>query len=186
MSPIRDSEDQDITVVRRVLDGDTEAFRVLVERHQSRVLGMGMRFLRNRESAEDYSQEVFLRVYRSLPTFRGESRFYSWLMRIAYHMAIDANSSVRRVESLGEIEPVDAGRTPEEQLLYLRTREAVQHAMKELPSYHAVCIELYFFFDLKYEEISAMTGFPVNTIKSHVRRAKIRLRETLADSVTEA
>ncbi|WP_455382057.1 RNA polymerase sigma factor [Salinispira pacifica] len=170
-------------IVRRVIDGDSDAFRHIVERYQAPVLALGLRFLRNREAAEDYAQEVFLRVFRSLHTYRGEARFYSWLMRVAYNMAVDVSGSSRRDHSLGEMDITDPARTPEEQLLYRQTAAAVREAMTELPPYHAVCLDLYFFFDLRYEEISSMTGFPLNTIKSHIRRAKTRLRRTLGETL---
>jgi RNA polymerase sigma-70 factor (ECF subfamily) len=173
----------DVEIIGRIRNGDVEAFRHIVERYQGAVFSMGLRFLRNREAAEDYAQEVFLRIFRSLSTYRGEARFYSWLMRVAYHMAIDVAGSRKRDASLGDIDLVDRSRTPEEQLLYRQTAAAVRGAVAELPPHHAVCLDLYFFFDLRYEEISTMTGFPLNTIKSHIRRAKARLRKTLSDSV---
>ncbi len=172
----------ELEIIRRISAGDTDAFRHIVERYQGPVFAMGLRFLRNREAAEDYGQEVFLRAFRSLHTYRGEARFYSWLMRVAYHMAIDASSGRRRDQSLGDIDLVDRSRTPEEQLLFRQTAASVREAMKELPPHHAVCLDLYFFFDLRYEEISTMTGFPLNTIKSHIRRAKSHLRKTLGDA----
>ncbi|HUX11729.1 MAG TPA: sigma-70 family RNA polymerase sigma factor [Spirochaetia bacterium] len=169
-------------IIRRVTAGDTEAFRYIVERYQGPVFAMGLRFLRNREAAEDYAQEVFLRAFRSLHTYRGDARFYSWLMRVAYHMAIDASNGRKRDQSLGDLEPVDRARTPEEQFLFRQTAASVREAMRKLPPHHAVCLDFYFFFDLRYEEISAMTGFPLNTIKSHIRRAKSHLRKSLGDS----
>lgn len=172
----------DSQLVAQVTSGDIDAFSHIVDRYQAPVLAMGLRFLRNREAAEDYAQEVFLRAFRSLGTYRGEARFYSWLMRVAYHMAIDANGARRRDQSLGEVEIADSSRTPEQQLLYRQTAEAVREAIRELPAHHAVCIDLYFFFDLRYEEISTMTGFPMNTIKSHIRRAKAKLRMSLGDA----
>jgi RNA polymerase sigma-70 factor, ECF subfamily len=177
------SEIPDNQLIAQITGGDTEAFRHIVERYQAPVFAMGLRFLRNREAAEDYAQEVFLRAFRSLGTYRGEARFYSWLMRVAYHMAIDASGGRRRDQSLGDAEIVDHSRTPEQQLLYVQTAEAVREAMRDLPPHHAVCIDLYFFFDLRYEEISTMTGFPMNTIKSHIRRAKAKLRRSLGETI---
>ncbi len=185
MTPDRNPDIADVDIVKRVVQGETELFRHIVTRYQRRVIAMGMRFLHNREASEDYAQEVFIRVYRNLHTFRGESRFYSWLMRIAYHMAIDASASRKRTDSLGDFEPQDGADTPEQQLLRRQAAGAIRDAMKELSPYHAVCIDLYFFFDLRYEEISNMTGYPLNTVKSHVRRAKVKLRQILDDSVSE-
>jgi RNA polymerase sigma-70 factor (ECF subfamily) len=173
--------EDDETIVARVVAGQKGRFRHLVKRHEKAVYGMGMSFLRNREDAADFTQEVFLKAYRNLSGFEGRSRFSTWLYRIAYNTAI--NSATRKKEFMslaGEEQAVD-GDSPERSLLRSVAREAVLAAVRELPERYRICVDLSFFYDRSYQEIEMITEFPVNTIKSHVFRAKKLLRDKLED-----
>jgi RNA polymerase sigma-70 factor (ECF subfamily) len=171
----------DEEVIGRVLDGDTEAFAVLVRRHEARVKRLGMSFFHDEEDAADFAQDVFVKAYSALASFKGRSLFSTWLLRIAYNTAI--NSKKRRREQLSLDPEMDIAGSPgtDETQLREETAKAVREAMAGLPPRQALCIELYFYYDLKYAEISEVTGFPVNTIKSHVFRAKRILRERLGN-----
>jgi RNA polymerase sigma-70 factor, ECF subfamily len=172
-------EASDEEAIGRVLDGDVEAFAILVRRHESRVVRLGMSFFHDDEEAADFAQDVFVKAYTALASFKGRSLFSTWLLRIAYNTAINAKKRRREQLSLDpEVEMAGAPGTDEEHLRE-ETARAVRAAMAELPPRQALCIELYFFYDLKYSEICEITGFPVNTIKSHVFRAKRILRERL-------
>jgi len=175
-------EPSDEEAIGRVLDGDTEAFAVLVRRHRQRVRRLGMSFFRDEEEADDFTQDVFVKAYTALASFKGKSLFSTWLLRIAYNTAI--NSKKRRRETVWLDPEAEIPGAPGVDVSHLReeTAAAVREAMAELPERQAICIELYFFYDLKYSEISEVTGFPVNTIKSHVFRAKRILRERLKDA----
>lgn len=172
-----DAADEDI--ITRVLDGDTEAFSVLVRRHQSRVIRLGYGFFKNTDEAEDFAQDVFVKAFVGLASFRGRSSFSTWLTRIAYNTGINAKRKAGRYEPL-ESEPVDARNlSPEDAHLREESAAALRRAMASLPEKYAVCLDLYFREGMKYEDIEAVTGFPVNTIKSHVFRAKRDLRKAL-------
>jgi RNA polymerase sigma-70 factor, ECF subfamily len=172
-------EASDEEAIGRVLDGDTEAFAILVRRHRARVARLGMSFFHDEEEAADFTQDVFVKAYTALASFKGRSLFSTWLLRIAYNTAI--NSKKRRRDQLSLDPEMEIGGSPGADEVHLReeTARAVRSAMAELPPRQAICIELYFYYDLKYSEISEITGFPVNTIKSHVFRAKRILRERL-------
>jgi RNA polymerase sigma-70 factor, ECF subfamily len=175
-------EPSDEEAIGRVLDGDTEAFAVLVRRHRHRVRRLGMSFFRDEEEADDFTQDVFVKAYTALASFKGRSQFSTWLLRIAYNTAI--NSKKRRREAL-RLDPeaeIEGAPGADEAHLREETALAVREAMAELPERQAVCIDLFFFYGLKYSEISEVTGYPVNTIKSHVFRAKRILRERLGDA----
>jgi RNA polymerase sigma-70 factor (ECF subfamily) len=172
-----DSDDQ--VIVGEILRGEKELFRLLVQRHERSVYGMGMSFFRNPEDASDFTQEVFLKVFRNLSRFEGRSRFSTWLYRIAYNTAVNGITRKTEYRSLAEEEGLIGGDTPEKSLLRAAAGEAVLDAVKELPERYRVCVDLFFFYDRSYQEIEAITGFPVNTIKSHVFRAKKLLRERL-------
>ena len=186
----RNGEYNDHLIISQIISGQKDLFRLLVRRHERAVFGMGISFFRNREDASDFTQEVFLKVYRSLSNFEGKSRFSTWLYKIAYNTAINRVTRNREYQSLAaeeEAEPLlRDNETPERILIREAARQALLDAMKELPERYRVCVDLFFFFDRSYQEIEAITGYPVNTIKSHVFRAKKMLREKLegiADAV---
>jgi RNA polymerase sigma-70 factor (ECF subfamily) len=183
-APAGDADDH--LVVSQVISGQKDLFRLLVRRHERAVYGMGMSFFRNSEDAADFTQEVFLKVYRSLPRFEGRSRFSTWLYKIAYNTAINGVTRKKEYRSLAEEDAsVQAGSyaneadTPERILLRKAAREAVLEALQDLPERYRICVDMFFFYDRSYQEIEAITGIPVNTIKSHVFRAKKLLREKL-------
>ena len=170
----------DEEAIGRVLDGDAEAFSILVRRHKSAVLRVGMSFFRDGDEAEDFAQDVFIKAYSALGGFQGRSRFSTWLLRIAYNTAI--NSKKRRRDSLRLDPEAEIPGSPGADESHEREDAArlVREAVAELPPRQALCVELCFYYEMKYWEISEITGFPVNTVKSHVFRAKRYLRERLA------
>jgi RNA polymerase sigma-70 factor (ECF subfamily) len=181
----QEGDADDLLIVSQVVTGQKDLFRLLVRRHERAVYGMGLSFFRNPEDASDFAQEVFLKVYRSLPRFEGRSRFSTWLYKIAYNTAVNGVTRKKEYRSLAEEEEARArtiatdSETPERILLRKAAREAVLEALRDLPERYRVCVDMFFFYDRSYQEIEAITGFPVNTIKSHVFRAKKLLREKL-------
>ena len=173
----RDDEDQ--IIVAQIVSGQKELFRLLVKRHEQAVYGMGMSFFHNAEDASDFTQEVFLKTYRNLPRFEGRSRFSTWLYRIAYNTAVNSISRKTDYHSLVEDEIASDSDTPERKMFRGLARDAVLEAIKELPQRFRMCVDLSFFYDQSYQEIETITGYPVNTVKSHVFRAKKILREKL-------
>jgi RNA polymerase sigma-70 factor (ECF subfamily) len=140
---------------------------------------MGLSFFRNAEDASDFAQEVFLKVFRSLPRFEGRSRFSTWLYKIAYNTAVNGIKRKREYRSLAEDDCLSDEETPERKILRSAAREAVLEALLDLPERYRICVDLFFFYGRSYQEIGVITGYPVNTIKSHVFRAKKLLREKL-------
>ena len=175
-------EVDDNVLVARVLSGDRNSFRSIVDRHQGRVFYLGLRFLRNLQDAEDFAQEVFIRAYRKLESFSGKVPFGAWLYRLAFNLAVnDYHVSRRR---LAEVDyqglPLsDPSLSPEAELVATETRGVVKDALKTLPDAYKIVIRMHFFDGLSYPEISRATGLPVNTIKSHVFRAKRLIRKQL-------
>jgi RNA polymerase sigma-70 factor (ECF subfamily) len=174
-------DDEDRTIVAQILSGQKELFRLLVKRHEQAVYGMGTSFFHNADDASDFTQEVFLKTFRNLSRFEGRSRFSTWLYKVAYNTAINSITRKKDYHSLAEDEIVGRDETPERKLFKALARSAVLEAVKELPERYRVCVDLFFFYDRSYQEIEAITGYPVNTIKSNVFRAKKILREKLVD-----
>ena len=173
--------EEESLLVEQILSGEKELFRLLIGQYQQKVYAMGMSFFHNEEDAADYSQDVFLRCFRSLSSFRGYSRFSTWLYRIAYNTAVNGINRRKEYHSLAE-DPLTE-ESPE--LLTLRNAaiDAVRLAVKELPEKYRVCVDLYFFYDCAIKEIEVITGFPENTVKSHVFRAKKLLRDKLSGGI---
>ncbi|MBR6153957.1 MAG: sigma-70 family RNA polymerase sigma factor [Treponema sp.] len=173
---------RDTQLIKECFEGNNESFAKLISFYQNRVRAVGIQFFRNQTDTEDFMQEVFIKVYKNLSSFRGESSFATWITRIAYTTAINAKNAKKDCESLAEdVELKSSFKTPEEEQLFNLTKEAVREAIKELPLNYSICLDFYFFYDFSYEEIAIITGFPVNTIKSHIFRAKKVLRQKLLE-----
>jgi RNA polymerase sigma-70 factor (ECF subfamily) len=175
----------DNEIVEIVLSGRTESYRLLIERHEKKVFAMGRGFFRNRDEARDFTQEVFLKAFHALPRFEGRSGFATWLFRIAYNQAVNGKRGLKEYLSLADGEDATVSEAvsfdmPEHNLLKKNIKEAVRTAVQELPEKYRICIDLSFFYELTYEEIARITAFPVNTVKSHILRAKRILREKLS------
>ena len=167
-------------LVRSATGGNSQAFAELEKRYHRRVSALGMSFFKNSADTEDFVQDVFIKVYTKLKDFRGESRFSTWLLRIGYTTAI--NSIKRRKEYLplgDETLLWDQDHTPEEMQMRRLTIETVRESITELPERFAVCLDMYFFYDMAYGDICEVTGLPLNTVKSHIFRAKKMLKEKL-------
>ena len=173
---------RDTQLIKECFEGNNDSFAKLISFYQNRVRAVGIQFFKNQSDTEDFMQEVFIKVYKNLSTFRGESSFAKWITRIAYTTAINAKNAKKDCESLADdFELKSSFKTPEEEQIFNLTKEAVREAIQELPLNYAICLDFYFFYDFSYEEIAIITGFPVNTIKSHIFRAKKLLRQKLLE-----
>lgn len=179
------NHESDEELVARVREGESGSFRLLVDRYRRRVYALGLKLFRNHEDAKDFLQDAFVRVYQRIEQFRGDSRFYSWLMRVAYSVGLNDLRSRKETSDVDDLPLVHSGPSVEEGDLARRAKAVVLESVSELPERYRTCVELYFFFGLSYPEISEMTGIPVNTIKSHVFRAKKLLRDRLAGTAAE-
>lgn len=177
------SAQEDLILCRETLEGNQAAFATLAGKYRKRVFGLGYGFFRNSDDAEDFVQDVLVKLYTSIGSFRGESRFSTWLMRIAYNTAINSIKRRREYTSLAEdFDVPDTGENPEEAHLRTVASEAIRGAVSALPERYRLCVDMYFFYDMPYADICEMTGLPVNTIKSHVFRAKKILKDRLSES----
>ena len=175
-------EISDKTLIFLIKKGNTNAFALLVSKYQLRVKSLGKSFFRNETDAEDFVQDVFLKVYTSLDSFRGDAQFSTWLMRIAYNTAINSVKRAKEYLPLNDgFEIEDSSLNPEERQLKKLTVQAVRETLKEIPEKFAVCLDLYFFYDFSYTDISEMLDLPINTVKSHIFRAKKLMKAKLED-----
>ena len=176
-------EQSDLALVERVQRGDKSAFDVLVLRYQQKVLKLVARYVRDAMEAEDVTQEAFIKAYRALPAFRGDSAFYTWLYRIAINTAKNALVSSKRRPLDYDLDLQDSSQqelharlkdsaTPEHLLLTEEIRTTVNGAMEELPEDLRTAIVLREIDGLSYEEIAAAMDCPVGTVRSRIFRAR--------------
>jgi len=176
-------DDNDQQLVQRVQKGDKAAFDLLVRKYQHRVLKLVSRFVNDAAEAEDVSQEAFLKAYRALPAFRGDSAFYTWLYRIAINTAKNTLVSNRRRPVDFDLDLQDPeqhdrqamlkdGDTPEGVLLTDEIRGVVERALEQLPEDLRTAIVLRELEGLSYEEIAEAMDCPVGTVRSRIFRAR--------------
>ena len=182
--------DQDL--VLRVVQGDDEAFALLVRRYQGTVFNVAYRLLGNRGDAEDLAQETFIRAYRAMASFDLARPLVPWLKRITTNVCLNwlemqkARPQTTASDLTGADEDEDAldrfadpGSTPEQQLTGVEQTQQIRNALAHLPARYRVVVELRHYQDLSYEEIALALNVPVSTVKSDLFRARKRLEAEL-------
>ncbi|RQM64326.1 RNA polymerase sigma factor RpoE [Aeromonas enteropelogenes] len=173
----------DEQLVERVQRGDKAAFNLLVKKYQHKVVNLVARYVNNSGDVPDVAQEAFIKAYRALPTFRGESAFYTWLYRIAVNTAKNYLTSQGRrppssdveadeAESYGGGEALQEVSTPENLALTDEIKRTVFAAIEALPEDLRTAITLRELEGLSYEEIAEIMDCPVGTVRSRIFRAR--------------
>jgi RNA polymerase sigma-70 factor (ECF subfamily) len=176
-------EASDLELVRRAQRGERAAFDLLVLRYQHKVLKLIMRYVHDTTEAEDIAQEAFVKAYRALPSFRGDSAFYTWLYRIAINTAKNALVAAKRRPMDYDLDLQDPeqhdlnarlaeSETPEALLLTDEIRDTVNKAIENLPEDLRTAIVLRELEGLSYEDIAQTMDCPVGTVRSRIFRAR--------------
>ena len=176
-------KNEDRALVERVQAGDRTAFDLLVRKYEHRIVKLVMRYVHDHAAALDVAQEAFIKAYRALPSFRGDSAFYTWLYRIAINTAknwLVAESRRPNDRSLdqdgGEAydlnERLRHGDSPEHMVLTDEIRDTVERAIAELPEDLRTAIVLRELEGMSYEEIAQTMECPVGTVRSRIFRAR--------------
>ena len=181
-----DKKISDEYIIRKVQKGDFELYSLIIERYQDRIFSIGMRFFYNRDDAADFCQEVFLKTFDKINSYREIAPFRYWLFKLSYNHAINIKKSRPDPVISSDYEDIQSeARPPEKTHFYNEIKKVLTDEINRLPERYRICLDFYFFSGLKYNEISEITGFPVNTIKSDVLRAKNILRQKLKGTIAE-
>lgn len=182
-SQTRTSEQVDKELVVRVQQGDKSAYDLLVIKYQHKIIQLVNRYVKDPSEAQDVAQETFIKAYRALGNFRGDSAFYTWLYRIAINTAknylvararrgFDAQVDVQDAEQIENAPQLQGMDTPERLLLNQEIVEVIKAAIDKLPEEMRIAIMLREFEGMSYEEIALAMDCPVGTVRSRIFRAR--------------
>lgn len=181
----------DQQLVERVQRGDKRAYELLIAKYQRKIHRLLSRLVRDAAEIEDITQEAFIKAYRALPQFRGESAFYTWLYRIAINTAKNhlvaqgrrvpttTENNAEEAETFDAAEPLRDISTPESLLMSKQVAQTVNSAMLELPEELRTAITLREMEGLSYDEIAELMNCPIGTVRSRIFRAREAIAERL-------
>jgi len=176
----------DAALIKRFNKGDSGAFQDLVDQYRDLVHSVIRQTVPETNQAEDLAQEVFVRIYRGLDGFRGQSRLSSWIWRIAYRVCLSEIERLRRERGIVSLDDQEFAASPRlhpdlvdgsDALDKLATRDLWEVLFRKLPVRHRMILVLYYFQQLSYLEIAEILDRPMGTIKSDLHRAKSALRK---------
>jgi RNA polymerase sigma-70 factor (ECF subfamily) len=176
-------ESAEQALVERCRSGSDEAFRELVDRYKSLVYGVILRTVADRSGADDLAQEVFLRVHRGLPAFRGESSLSTWLFRITRNVCAEVRDQRQFERSLDAVDdnrrPLVSPGTADRAFADMELRDRLDKALAQLPPAARFLVSAHYLGGQKYEDLAQALDLPIGTVKTHLHRAKQRLRALL-------
>lgn len=191
MSAQDSGQDNDQLLVQRVQKGDKHAFDLLVLKHQHKVMSLISRYIYDMSEVQDVAQEVFIKAYRALPNFRGDSQFYTWLYRIAVNTAKNylvsrgrrppsQDVDVMDAEHLGSANALSDVASPDRLMARDELKEVVFDAIDKLPDELRTAITLRELEGMSYDEISESMGCPIGTVRSRIFRAREAIDKAMA------
>lgn len=180
------SMETDQFYIDKILANDTKAFTVLVNRYKNMVFTLAVQMLKNKEEAEEVSQDTFVKIYKHLEKFKGDSKFSTWVYRIAYNACLDRIKTYKKNRNT-----VGIDQFTENQVKTLETafdlmersdrEKSVKECLKRMPEDDAVIITLFYFEELSLAEISKVVGLDANNVKVKLFRARKRLAAILKE-----
>lgn len=181
-------ETNDQPLIDAVLAGDPQSFTILVDRYKDLVFTLALRMLKHREEAEEVSQDTFIKVFRSLNKFKGDSKFSTWLYKVTYHTCLDRlkkNKREQQVFVLNEYTDIQID-TVDNALDMMEKKErnrAIQDCLQLLPSTDIAVLTLFYFEDLSLDEIAKIVDLTANNVKVKLFRSRKKLTAILRDKL---
>jgi len=177
---------KDSAIIEKVLEGDVQAFEMLILKHQSKLFATVLNVVKNRELAEDITQEAYLKGFDKLETLKNRDQFYPWLKRIALNLALNHFERAKRVmdveseeDETSFFERIPDGESPEELLVKEELKRYVRMYVEALPDKLRVVVVLREIEDLSYEEIAEMMNIPIGTVRSRLFNARQIIKDRL-------
>lgn len=182
------THNNDQLYIERVLKGDANSFAVLVDNYKDMVFSLALKVMKNREEAEEVSQDTFIKAYRSLKNFKGDSKFSTWLYRIAYHNCMDRLKKVARKYNTDTIDEVVENkiRATDDVLQTIERKERaemIKECLNELPEDERSILWFFYFEELSLKEITQVTEFSENNVKVKLHRARKKLLAVIQNRV---
>ena len=188
-------QDVDWLLVRRVQAGEKAAFDLLVRKYQQKVMNLVSRYIKDNAEVMDITQEAFIKAYRALPNFRGESAFYTWLYRIAINTAKNflvargrrppgTDVEASEAETYSNVDALKEHASPERMVLSQELKQILFDAIEKLPKDLKTAIELRELEGLSYEQIAEEMSCPVGTVRSRIFRAREIIDEKIKPLIT--
>jgi RNA polymerase sigma-70 factor (ECF subfamily) len=178
----------DKAIIGCVLDGDHRAYALLVKRYQHLVFTLAVRILQNRELAEETAQDIFVKAYQALDTFRGESKFSTWLYKIAYHKILDAKARGKRFVTIkGEWEAgLSREFSPEDtwsHLMQEERRKLLGQILQQMEADDRAVLTLHYLQELSLKEVAEIIGLRPETVKVRLYRARKRMKALMGQHI---
>ena len=185
-TPTFERQEEDLEIIRRILRGEKESYARLVQAYQTDLFAKIYRWVGEQELAEDIAQEVFLKAFRNLKNFRGESKFSTWLFQIALNRCRDFwRLKKRRPKDVVPLEEVpglaEPGNSADRELEHAQKVERLREALVQLPDTYRQTLALRFFDDLSCQEIAEATGQGLSNVKMRLMRGITKLKEKLKE-----
>ncbi len=170
--------------ITKVLEGDTSAFSVLVDRYKDLIYTLALRMIKNREEAEEVSQDTFIKVYKSLAKFKGDSKFSTWVYKVTYNTCLDRLKKLKRTQNTvainafteHEVKTLDSAL---EALEIKERKQAIQECIGLLPSDDSFLLTLYYFEEQSLDEIAKVVSLKPNNVKIKLYRSRKKLASIL-------
>jgi RNA polymerase sigma factor (sigma-70 family) len=174
--------------IKKTLEGDSNSFSVLVERYQNMVFALALKMLKHREESEEVSQDTFIKVYKSLSKFNGESKFSTWIYRIAYNTCLDRIKKNSKYNNNVEINEITSNEISHTESIFdsLENKERsiiVKQCMDKLPEDERIIIHLFYFEELNLKEIVEIVSMTEGNMKVKLFRARKKLFSIFKESV---
>ena len=178
----------DDQIIDKILAGDSNAYAVLVDRYKDLVFTLALRMVKNREEAEEVSQDTFIKVFKSLNKFKGKSKFSTWIYKIAYNTCLDRLKKIKReynVVAINEFteHQVKTLNNALDQMEQDEHRQKIQECLQLLPSDDSFLLTLYYFEELSLEEISKVVNLTANNVKVKLFRSRKKLTAILKEQL---
>lgn len=172
---------EDLEIIKRVLSGEKESFSEIFLKHYDFIFKSVMKYISIEDKAKDITQDVFIKAYEKLETFKNDSKLSSWLYSIAYNLSINYITREKdKFEELNDNYFFESNETQDD----IYDKEMIKElsdALEELPAHYRIIIKLYYFDEKSYEEISKILNIPINTVKTHLFRAKNKIKKYFED-----